>query len=334
MDANLFNTVNDGVKEAMKSKDKDRLQALRGIKSVFQSAAKDKGVESLSDEECVAALRKLAKQRQESIEAYTKAGRTDLVAAETSELNVINLFVPALADADTTRTWVMEAIAESGATSVSMMGKVMGVLMKKHKADMDAALAKTIVEDFFKNGGPPAAQQQQAAVAPAKETQPHSSADSNKGGTEATPKAVTPPEVAAVTAPVKESPQMLADAVSSEEDTSTSVDTRGAKTRAAKNRLERADPEYRAVLARQKLLTEAMDILTKYDEAQADFQALYADSNAPLGDWCGYHKRLTASEVLSLLALLVQKLLTHPSGTGAAATSDSRPPRYSVYLLY
>jgi hypothetical protein len=98
--------------------------------------------------------------------------------------------------------------------------------------------------------------------------------------------------------------------------------------------LERADPEYRAVLARQKLLTEAMDILTKYDEAQADFQALYADSNAPLGDWCGYHKRLTAAEVLSLLALLVQKLLTHPSGTGAAATSDTRPPRYSVYLLY
>ena len=73
MDANLFNTVNDGVKEAMKSKDKERLQALRGIKSVFQSAAKDKGVESLSDEECIAALRKLAKQRQGSIEAYTKA---------------------------------------------------------------------------------------------------------------------------------------------------------------------------------------------------------------------------------------------------------------------
>jgi hypothetical protein len=173
--------------------------------------------------------------------------------------------------------------------------------MKKHKADMDAALAKTIVEDFFKNGGPPAAQQQQANG-----TQPHSSAHNNKGATEATTKAITPPEVAAVTAPVKESPKMLADAVSSE-DTSTSVDTRGAKTRAAKNRLERADPEYRAVLARQKLLTEAMDILTKYDEAQADFQALYADSNAPLGDWCGYHRRLTAAEVLRLLALLVQK---------------------------
>ena len=53
-------------------------------------------------------------------------------------------------------------IAESGATSVSMMGKVMGVLMNEDKADMDTTHAKTIVEDFFKNGGPPAAQQQHA----------------------------------------------------------------------------------------------------------------------------------------------------------------------------
>ena len=56
-----------------------------------------------------------------------------------------------------TRRWVVEAIAESGATSASMMGKVMGVLMKKHKGDMDGSLAKTIAEDIFKNGGPSAA---------------------------------------------------------------------------------------------------------------------------------------------------------------------------------
>jgi hypothetical protein len=54
------------------------------------------------------------------------------------------------------------AIAASESTSASMMGKVVGVFMKEHKADMDAAHAKTVVEDFFKNGGPPTAQQQQA----------------------------------------------------------------------------------------------------------------------------------------------------------------------------
>ena len=143
-----------------------------------------------------------------------------------SELNDINSFVPALADADTTSSWVMEAIAVidaiagSGATSVtgSMMGKVMGVLMKKHKTDMDAELVKTIVEDYFKNGSPLAAQQQQAAIAPATSTQPHSSTDNNEGGTEATPKADAPYEIAAVTAAVKESPKNLAEAVASSND--------------------------------------------------------------------------------------------------------------------
>ena len=64
----------------------------------------------------------------------------------------------------------------------------------------------------------------------------------------------------------------------------------------AKRKIDRDDPEYQAVLARQKVLTEAMDVLTKYDEAQVDFTSKHADSNAPLGDWCGYHKRLTAVE--------------------------------------
>ena len=60
--------------------------------------------------------------------------------------------------------------------------------------------------------------------------------------------------------------------------------------------VDRDDPEYQAVLARQRVLTEAMDVLTKYDEAQADFTSRHAESNAPLGDWCGYYKRLTAVE--------------------------------------
>lgn len=71
---------------------------------------------------------------------------------------------------------------------------------------------------------------------------------------------------------------------------------RGVACNAKANKVDREDPEYKAVLARQQVLTEAMDVLTKYDEAQTDFQALYADSNAPLGDWCGYYTRLTADK--------------------------------------
>jgi len=68
------------------------------------------------------------------------------------------------------------------------------------------------------------------------------------------------------------------------------------QARAKRKMVDREDPEYKAVLARQKVVVQAMDILSKYDEAQADFTSMHADSNAPLGDWCGYHRRLTAEE--------------------------------------
>ena len=70
----------------------------------------------------------------------------------------------------------------------------------------------------------------------------------------------------------------------------------GVSLRAKRKMVDRNDPEYKAVLARQRVVTGAMDILTTYDEAQADFTSQHADSNAPLGDWCGYHRRLTAAE--------------------------------------
>ena len=165
MGADIQNAVEVGVKEAMKAKDKERLAGLRGIKAVLQASAKDKGVDTLPDEECITALRKLAKQRQESIEAYDKAGRAELAQAERSELAVIEGFLPALADEATTRSWVEEAIAESGATDAKMMGKVMGVLMKKHKGEMDGSLAKRIAEDIFKNGAAPGAGSKPAADA-------------------------------------------------------------------------------------------------------------------------------------------------------------------------
>ena len=167
MGADIQNAVEVGVKEAMKAKDKERLAGLRGIKAVLQASAKDKGVDTLPDEECITVLRKLAKQRQESIEAYDKAGRAELAEAERGELAVIEGFLPALADEATTRSWVEEAIAESGATDAKMMGKVMGVLMKKHKGEMDGSLAKRIAEDIFKNGAAPVAGSGPAADAKA-----------------------------------------------------------------------------------------------------------------------------------------------------------------------
>ena len=183
----------------MKAKDKEKLAALRGIKAVFQSSAKDKGVDTLPDEECIAVLRKLAKQRQESIDAYVQAGRDELAANEKSELDVINTFLPALANEATTRKWVEEAIADSGATSASMMGKVMGALMKKHKGEMDGTLAKTIAEDIFKNGGG-------SGTAPAAEATPRKTKEDKPPAAKEETKAAKKSEPAPAAAAADEEP--------------------------------------------------------------------------------------------------------------------------------
>ena len=81
-----------------------------------------------------------------------------------------------------------------------------------------------------------------------------------------------------------------------EEETPSARSSERRQARAKRKMVDREDPEYKAVLARQKVVVQAMDILSKYDEAQADFTSMHADSNAPLGDWCGYHRRLTAEE--------------------------------------
>ncbi|MFT7519148.1 MAG: hypothetical protein ACI9MC_001288, partial [Kiritimatiellia bacterium] len=122
----LVQRVSDELKQAMRAKDKPRVQALRSIRAKFIEALKEKGADDLPDSQCVDILRKQAKQRQESIEAFNKGGRPDLAETEAAELAVIDAFLPKLADEAQTRVWVQEAIDASGATSAAQMGKVMG----------------------------------------------------------------------------------------------------------------------------------------------------------------------------------------------------------------
>jgi uncharacterized protein len=110
---------------------------------------KEDGSETVSDEDCLVILRKLEKQRRESIEAFEGAGRTEQAAAEKAELEVILAFLPKLADEATTRGWVQSAISESGAKSAKDLGRVMGALMKAHKADVDGNLARRIAGELL-----------------------------------------------------------------------------------------------------------------------------------------------------------------------------------------
>jgi uncharacterized protein YqeY len=142
-------TVTAQLKDAMKAKDAARLGALRNIRAAFLVEMKKDGAETLDDATSIAVLRRLAKQRQESIDAFTQANRPERVAEERAELRVIEEFLPRLADEATTRTWVREAIAASGASSPKELGKVMGALMKAHKGDVDGDLARKLAAELL-----------------------------------------------------------------------------------------------------------------------------------------------------------------------------------------
>lgn len=138
--------VTTQLKAAMKARDAHRVAALRQMRSAFLNEMKKDGAESLSDEACVAALRRLEKQRKESIEAFAGAGREAQAAAERAELGVIQEFLPRLADEARTREWVEAAIAQTHASGPRDMGRVMGALMRDHRDEIDGNLARQLVQ--------------------------------------------------------------------------------------------------------------------------------------------------------------------------------------------
>jgi len=140
----IIDDVTQQMKDAMRAKDKVRLGALRGMRSAFIEAMKADGSETLSDETAIPILRRLEKQRRESIVAFEEGDRPDLAEVEQAELVVIEAFLPSLADEATTTQWVQAAIAQSGAAGPGDMGRVMGAIMGAHKGEVDGRLAKDI----------------------------------------------------------------------------------------------------------------------------------------------------------------------------------------------
>jgi uncharacterized protein YqeY len=149
----LFDEIGAAVHVALKAKDAPRVAALRSIRAAFLVEQKKDNAKTLSDEVCISLLRKLEKQRHESIEAFEKAGRPERVAEERAELAVIEEFLPRLADEVTTRAWVEAAIASSGAAKPGDVGRVMGALMKAHKGEVDGNLARRLAAEMLGAGG-------------------------------------------------------------------------------------------------------------------------------------------------------------------------------------
>jgi len=143
----IIDDVTTQMKAAMRAKEADKLRALRGIRAAFIEEMKKDGRDTLSDDAAQTTLRRLAKQRKDSLDTYTSAGRPDLAEAEAAELTVIETFLPKLADEAQTRAWVAEAVAAVGGESMRDMGKVMGALMKARRGQIDGGLAKKFVQE-------------------------------------------------------------------------------------------------------------------------------------------------------------------------------------------
>jgi hypothetical protein len=132
-------TIQDNVKAAMRAKDKDRLNVLRQITASIKQVEVDNRTD-LSDDDIIAILTKMTKQRREALEQYENAGRDDLAAIEKAELVIIEEFLPEALSAEEIAAEVEAAISEAGATSIKDMGAVMNVLRPKiqGRADMGA----------------------------------------------------------------------------------------------------------------------------------------------------------------------------------------------------
>lgn len=147
----LRTKITDGIKTAMREKDTVRLSTLRLINAAVKDqdiAARGKGnADGVDDAAVLAIMAKMVKQRQESARAYEEGGRLELAEQEQTEIAVIEEFLPRqLSDSEVAKA-VDAAIAETGASSIRDMGRVMGALKGKFTGQMDFGAVGPMVKE-------------------------------------------------------------------------------------------------------------------------------------------------------------------------------------------
>jgi uncharacterized protein YqeY len=139
----LKERISEDMKTAMRSGEKDRLAVIRLLQAAIKQREVDERI-TLDDAQVTAVLEKMIKQRRESVVAFEKGGRADLVAKENAEIAVLQPYLPAQLSETELDALIAEAIQSTGAASIKDMGKVMGVVKSKAagKADMGAVGAR------------------------------------------------------------------------------------------------------------------------------------------------------------------------------------------------
>lgn len=140
----LTEKIRADLTESMKARDTERTSTLRMIQAALKNEQIEKQHE-LSDEEVLVVLRRAVKQRQDSIEQYTKGGRKDLADKEASELRMLDIYLPKQMSDEEVEATVQAMIADVGATTKKDSGRVMKEIMAKYKGLIDGKKVQEIV---------------------------------------------------------------------------------------------------------------------------------------------------------------------------------------------
>ncbi|TDO04923.1 GatB/YqeY domain-containing protein [Sunxiuqinia elliptica] len=134
----LFDQINEDMKAAMKAREKEKLEALRGIKKVLLEAKAAKGASAeLDDQEVVKVIQKLAKQGKDSAAIYQEQGRDDLAQQELAQVEVFETFLPEKMSDEVLEATIQTIIESVGASGMKDMGKVMGIASKQLAGQAD-----------------------------------------------------------------------------------------------------------------------------------------------------------------------------------------------------
>lgn len=144
--------IKEEIKKAMLARETVRLNTLRGLSAAFTNELVAKGMkpqEELPDDACLAVIKRLVKQRKESIEQFKAGNRQDLVDAEASELSILETFLPQMMSQDDIRKIAEAKKTEMGITDKTKLGMLIGAVLKETKGQADGGDVKMVVESLF-----------------------------------------------------------------------------------------------------------------------------------------------------------------------------------------
>ena len=145
----ILTKVDEDLKTAMKARDELKVSALRLLKAAASNAAIQKGKDDLQDPELLDVIAKLIKQRQESVEAYTKGNRPELAQKEAKEAEILKGYLPAQLPEGEIKAIIQQAIQETGAGGPQGMGAVMKVVLPKLAGRADSGKVSQIVRELL-----------------------------------------------------------------------------------------------------------------------------------------------------------------------------------------